>query len=203
MTKLTQAKPKSSVIPKNSPHKIRIIGGTHKRSLIPVPDVPGLRPTPDRVRETLFNWITHLWSGNFSDKAVLDLFAGTGALGFEAASRGSMHVQMIETNKIAQANLRQLRDKLELHQVRIQGHDALMMVKRVGFSRFDLIMLDPPFDSNLLEQVKPILSSIVKPGGLVYVESGSPPELSEEFTLLRQSKAGMVYFRLFQFNPIV
>lgn len=198
------SKPSSSqpkIAPKgSSQHKIRIIGGQFKRTPITVADVPGLRPTPDRIRETVFNWIQHFWAGVYEDKSVLDLFAGSGALGFEAASRGVAHVQMVEPNKTALAQLRQLRDKLQLNQVRIHSQDALSVLKRMDASRFDLVMLDPPFGSDLLEQVKPFLPDIVKPGGLIYIESDSPPELdSSVFTLQRESKAGMVFFRLFQY----
>src|SRR5690554_6979115 len=98
-------------------HVIRIVGGQYRRTPIPVPDVAGLRPTPDRVRETLFNWLAYFWGGDFSDKRVLDLFAGTGALGFEAASRGVEHVQMVESDPIALAALRALRTRLNASQI--------------------------------------------------------------------------------------
>ena len=182
-----------------SQHKIRIIGGEFKRTPIPVVDIPGLRPTPDRIRETLYNWLNHLWDSHYEDKSVLDLFAGTGALGFEAASRGAAHVQMVEPNSLALSHLRQLRDKLKLDRVRIHSQDALAVVRRMDASRFDLVLLDPPSGSDLLAQVKPFLTAIVKKGGLVYIESDKPIELSEEFALLRESKAGMVYFSLFQY----
>lgn len=196
----TSSKPAGASKPAgSSTHKIRIIGGQFKRTPITVPDVPGLRPTPDRIRETVFNWIQHFWGGVYEDKSVLDLFAGSGALGFEAASRGVSHVQMVEPNPLALSHLRQLRDKLKLEQVRIHSQDAVSVLKRMDASRFDLVMLDPPFGSDLLEQVKPYLQSIVKPGGLVYVESDIPAELGEDFSLERESKAGMVFFRLFKF----
>ncbi len=181
-----------------SPQKIRIIGGNLKRMQIPVADVPGLRPTPDRVRETLFNWVHHLWQGNYQDKSVLDLFAGSGALGFEAASRGVQHVQMVESHPKALQNLRETRDKLNLPQVRIHSHDAIKVLSRMDASRFDLIMLDPPFNTDLLTQVKPFLGAIVKPGGLVYIESEQAQTLDSPFELIRESKAGMVFFHLFE-----
>ncbi|NOL50478.1 16S rRNA (guanine(966)-N(2))-methyltransferase RsmD [Pelistega europaea] len=184
---------------KNTPQKIRIIGGSLKRMQLPVADVPGLRPTPDRVRETLFNWIQHLWQGQYADKAVLDLFAGTGALGFEAASRGVSHVQMVEPHPKALQNLRAIRDKFNLSQVRIHSHDALLVLNRMDASRFDLVMLDPPFQSDLLEQVKPFLPNITKPNGLVYIESDKPQALPAPFELIRESKAGMVFFHLFEY----
>lgn len=199
MSKPTQQKTHKPSTKGSSQHKIRIIGGQYKRTPIPVVDIPGLRPTPDRIRETLYNWLNHLWASNYEDKSILDLFAGTGALGFEAASRGASHVQMVEPNPLALSQLRQLRDKLELNQVRIHSQDALSVLRRMDNSRFDLVLLDPPFGTDLLNQVKPYLPSIVKPGGLVYIESDSPIQLSEEFNLLREAKAGMVYFALFEF----
>lgn len=182
----------------SSSQKIRIIGGALKRIQIPVADVPNLRPTPDRVRETLFNWIQHLWQGRYEDKSVLDLFAGSGALGFEAASRGVAHVQMVESHPKALQNLREVRDKLNLQQVRIHSKDALLVLSRMDASRFDLVLLDPPFHSDLLEQVQPYLAVITRPGALIYIESDKPQTLPAPFELIRESKAGMVYFHLFE-----
>lgn len=182
-------------------HAIRIIGGTCRRSLLPVPDIAGLRPTPDRVRETLFNWLNHLWSSHFEDKSVLDLFAGTGALGFEAASRGAFHVQMVENHPIALANLRATRDKLKLNQVRIHSHDAFLVLSRMDNSRFDLVLLDPPFHQGLIEKVIPYLDQILKPNGLVYVESESKICLPEHYSGIREGKAGQVYYQLFERQP--
>src|SRR3546814_10953390 len=90
-----------------------IVGGDYRETPSPVVAAAGLRPTPDRVRETLFNWLRHFWGGNYADKRVLDLFAGTGALGFEAASHGVAHVQMVEINPAAVAALRTLRTRLK------------------------------------------------------------------------------------------
>src|SRR5690606_3927346 len=105
---------------------IRIVGGSYRRTPIAVIDAPGLRPTPDRVRETLFNWLTHLWQGEFADKHVLDLFAGSGALGFEAASRGAGQVVMVETDRRTVQALRALRDKLGAQAVQVRPGDALV-----------------------------------------------------------------------------
>ncbi len=196
MKKITTSLPPKKA---NATQKIRIIGGDLKRMQIPVADVPGLRPTPDRVRETLFNWVHHLWQGNYQDKSVLDLFAGSGALGFEAASRGVQHVQMVESHPKALQNLRETRDKLNLSQVRIHSHDAIKVLSRMDASRFDLVMLDPPFNTDLLTQVKPFLEAIVKPGGLVYIESEQAQMLDSPFELIRESKAGMVFFHLFEY----
>src|SRR5690606_34153489 len=126
-------------------HVVRIVGGDYRKTPIPVVEAAGLRPTPDRVRETLFNWLHHFWNGNYSNKRVLDLFAGSGALGFEAASRGVAHVQMVETNPAAIAALRTLRTRLKADHIRIHAGDALTALKRMTEHSFDLIMLDPPF----------------------------------------------------------
>ena len=183
------------------PQQIRIIGGSLKRSTIPVIDLTNLRPTPDRVRETLFNWLNHFWDSDFSDKSVLDLFAGSGALGFEAASRGAQHVLMVEKHPKAVAALRQFRDKHKLAQVRINDHDAKLALKRMDNSRFDLILIDPPFaDEDLIKDTSAALPGICKNGTLVYVESATPFELPEQFELLRQDKAGASHFYLYYYN---
>ena len=155
---------------------IRIVGGQYRRTPIAVPDVETLRPTPDRVRETLFNWLNHLWGGEFSDKQVLDLFAGSGALGFEAASRGVAHVQMVERDRTAASALRTLRDKLKADMIRIHVGDAMQVTERMDASRFDLILLDPPFGQGWLPRLWPLLPGILTENGLVYVEAETPVE---------------------------
>ena len=177
---------------------IRIVAGQYRRTPIPVVDAPGLRPTPDRVRETLYNWIHHLWSGHFEDKQVLDLFAGSGALGFEAASRGVQHVQMVEQDPRAIAALRNLRDKLKAENVRIHAGDVNLAMKRMDASRFDLILLDPPFGMGWLERLWPALPDLLKPGGLVYLESEKKLNIPDNFQLLRQDSAGNVHYHLVQ-----
>lgn len=181
---------------------IRIVGGQYRRTPIAVPDVETLRPTPDRVRETLFNWLTHLWGGEFADKQVLDLFAGSGALGFEAASRGVAHVQMVERDKTAASALRTLRDKLKADMIRIHVGDAMQVAERMDASRFDLILLDPPFGQGWLPRLWPILPGILTDHGLVYVEAESAIEAPEGFEILRQDKAGAVHFHLLEFAAL-
>lgn len=185
---------------RGKPQKVRIIGGSLKRSTIPIIELEGLRPTPDRVRETLFNWLNYFWDGDFSTKSVLDLFAGSGALGFEAASRGAAHVQMVERHPKAVAALRQFRTKHHLDQVRINDHDAKLVLKRMDDSRYDLIFIDPPFeDADLLAFTGVNLANICKNGTLVYIESAATFELPEDFELLRQDKAGASHFFLYQY----
>ncbi|SAI69678.1 N6-adenine-specific methyltransferase [Bordetella ansorpii] len=181
---------------------IRIVAGQYRRTPIAVPDVPGLRPTPDRVRETLFNWLTHLWGGEFSDKRVLDLFAGSGALGFESASRGVALVQMVERDRGAVSALRTLRDKLRADTVRIHAGDSMEALQRMDASRFDLILLDPPFNQGWLPRLWPLLPAILAEDGLVYVESEGACEPPEGFERLRDGKAGAVHYHLLQFAAL-
>jgi 16S rRNA (guanine(966)-N(2))-methyltransferase RsmD len=208
---------------------IRIVGGQYRRTPIAVIDAPGLRPTPDRVRETLYNWLHHFWGGDFHDKTVLDLFAGTGALGFEAASRGVAHVQMVERDKAALSALRTLRDKLGASQIRIHAGDAMEVLRRMDASRYDLVLLDPPFNQGWLAKVWPLLPGVLADNGLVYVESeaeidlaglsgqaegaeraeGKEPaarteraeraERAEQIETLRKDKAGAVHYALLRF----
>ncbi|WP_459615622.1 16S rRNA (guanine(966)-N(2))-methyltransferase RsmD [Bordetella sp. 2513F-2] len=181
---------------------IRIVAGRYRRTPINVPDVPGLRPTPDRVRETLFNWLAHLWDGRFQDKQVLDLYAGSGALGFEAASRGVAHVQLVERDRGAVSALRALRDKLGAGNVRIHAGDALEALARMDASRYDLVLLDPPFGQGWLPRLWPRLPAILADGGLVYVEAETACDPPDGYTLLRQGKAGAVHYHLLQFAAL-
>lgn len=178
-----------------APHKIRIIGGQYKRTPIPVLDLPGLRPTPDRVRETLFNWLTHLWDGDYADKAVLDAFAGSGALGLEAASRGAGRVLMVESDRRAAAALEALRARLGAAQAEVRAGDALPMLAREPGS-FDLIMLDPPFGQGWLERVLPVAMRALTDDGMLYIEAEAPLVPPEGTELLRQDRAGAVHFQL-------
>jgi len=181
---------------------IRIVGGAYRRTPITVVDAAGLRPTPDRVRETLFNWLTHLWAGEFADKQVLDLFAGSGALGFEAASRGAEFVQMVERDAAAVAALRQLRNKLDARAVRIHHGDALTTLDRTNAPGFHLVMIDPPFHQGWLDRLWPVLPPILAPGALVYAESENPLTAPDGFEILRSDKAGQVHYHLLQFAAL-
>ena len=147
-------------------HEIRIIGGQWRRRLLPVPDMPGLRPTPDRVRETLFNWLGQDLAG----WSVLDAFAGTGALGFEAASRGAANVQMLERDARLVAGLAATKGRLDATAVAITQADALAWMKRAP-AQFDLVLLDPPFDANLFEPALAASLHCVVPQGWVYLEA--------------------------------
>ena len=180
-------------------HTVRIVGGEYRRTPIPVVEAAGLRPTPDRVRETLYNWVNHFWGGEYTDKRVLDLFAGTGALGFEAASRGAAHVQMVESNPQALGALRALRNKLGALQVRVHAGDARMVLDRLDDARFDLVLLDPPFGQDLLSGLWDKLPAVLSPDGLLYIEAESPVRAPAEYEVLRNGKAGHVHFQLLRF----
>ncbi len=181
-------------------HQVRIVGGEYRRTPIPVAEVEHLRPTPDRVRETLFNWLSYFWDGAFSDKRVLDLFAGTGALGFEAASRGAAHVQLVESAPAALAGLRALKSRLGAERIHIHAGDAFVFLQARRTPDYDLLLLDPPFHHGWLERTWPWLGHVLRPNGLVYVESEQMPgDMPPVLTLLRQTRAGRVHGRLFQF----
>jgi 16S rRNA (guanine(966)-N(2))-methyltransferase RsmD len=145
---------------------VRIIGGAFRRQRLPVPDAPGLRPTPDRVRETLFNWLGQDLTG----WSVLDAFAGTGALGFEAASRGAARVQLLEREPVLVRGLHAARTRLGAAGVEIAQADAIAWMRRATAS-FDLVLLDPPFDAGLFETALDAALPCVVPQGWIYLEA--------------------------------
>ncbi|MBD8629093.1 16S rRNA (guanine(966)-N(2))-methyltransferase RsmD [Oxalobacteraceae sp. CFBP 8753] len=187
-------------------HQVRIIGGAFKRTLLPVVDALGLRPTPDRVRETVFNWINHQLANDWDAATVLDLYAGSGALGFEAASRGAASVLMVDNHNPAVRQLEANRDKLKATNVTILRADALTLVRDLATrgQRFDVIFLDPPYQQDLLAKTLPLCTALLKEGGMVYAEAESPllaegdevPEWLAGWEAVRADKAGMVYYHL-------
>jgi 16S rRNA (guanine(966)-N(2))-methyltransferase RsmD len=183
---------------RGAPQRIRIIGGAWKRTPIPVADAPGLRPTPDRVRETLFNWIAHLVP-DLAALRGLDLFAGTGALGFELASRGASHVTLVERDPQVAARLRALREKLAAAQIDIVTGDALAAAARLPERSFDLVFVDPPYDAGLLAPALDAVRRLLAPGGLVYAESAGPLASEAQahgYEVVRSGRAGRVHFYL-------
>ncbi len=180
--------------------RVRIIGGRWKRTPLPVINTAGLRPTPDRVRETLFNWLEHLLPSLELARGV-DLFAGTGALGFELASRGAERVTLIENNRALAEQLERTKQKLAAPQVDIVAGDALSVVARWPDASFDVVFIDPPFDSTLLPPALAAASRLIAPAGLVYVESGVSIEaMLDKHSLhtVRSGRAGRVHFHLLQ-----
>jgi 16S rRNA (guanine(966)-N(2))-methyltransferase RsmD len=175
------------------PHAVRIIGGAWKRSKLPVADRPGLRPTPDRVRETLFNWLGQDLSG----WRCVDAFAGSGALGFEAASRGAAEVLLLEADRTLAASLEATRARLGAPAVTVRCTDALAWLARADGHSTDLVFLDPPFDADLLASALPASLRLLRDDGLIYVESRAAlSELPEGWAVHRQVKAGAVHFAL-------
>ncbi len=181
---------------------VRIISGDWRGRRLPVADVPGLRPTGDRCRETLFNWLQPWVAG--ADCA--DLFAGTGALGFEAASRGAVSVFMIEKHRVAQAVLRQSIEQLQALQVTLHAGGVMSLIENFKPDSFDLVFVDPPFDSNLgglvLERLDK--TGCVRRGGFVYVESPASPfkeiKPPEGWSMWRDQQLGEVRMQLFRRN---
>ena len=176
--------------------EVRIIGGQWKRSRLPVADRPGLRPTPDRVRETLFNWLRQDLIG----WQCLDAFAGTGALGFEAASRGATMVLMNESDGALTTQLSAIAVKLKATNVRIQRGDGVAALRECAAGSMHLLLIDPPFDG---EQFKPALSAAsqaVAKDGFIYLEAPrawTEDELAEmHLELYRHLKAGAVHAHL-------
>jgi 16S rRNA (guanine(966)-N(2))-methyltransferase RsmD len=191
------------------PQHVRIIGGAWKRTQLPVLDALGLRPTPDRVRETVFNWISHQWGNDWSDATVLDLFAGSGALGFEAASRGARSVVMVDTHTPVIRQLDTIKEKLKADAVTPLRGDALASAQSMALrgQRFDLIFLDPPYQQDLLSKSLPLCANLLTEDGLVYVESGAPlpfadagegetPDWLAAWEAIRADRAGIVFYHL-------
>ena len=171
--------------------EVRIIGGQWKRSKLPVPDLPGLRPTSDRIRETLFNWLGQTLTG----WRVLDAFAGSGALGFEAASRGADAVVMIEREAALVDGLRASQKRLQATALTIHRANALNWMLACA-ERFDLIFLDPPFADHLFDRALAAAVPLVTEGGLIYVESPAEIPPPPGFTAWRQGRAGAVHYQL-------
>jgi len=198
------------------PNQVRIIGGQWKRSVLPVLQALGLRPTPDRVRETVFNWINHLRDGDWANARVLDLFAGSGALGFEAASRGAVSVTMVDTHTPVIRQLEDNKTKLRADNVQLLRGDALLTAQGLAArgQRFDLIFLDPPYQQDFLAKVLPLCANLLNEGGIVYAESGlsmvfdenselDKPDWMAPWEVIRADKAGTVYYHLLTYNKMV
>ncbi|MEN9315957.1 MAG: hypothetical protein RIS35_2350 [Pseudomonadota bacterium] len=192
--------------PKDALHRVRIIGGQWKRTPLQVVDAPGLRPTPDRVRETLFNWLGR----DLSTWRCLDLFAGTGALGLEAASRGAAEVWLVEPERRVREAIAQTLRRLDARQVRLFDEPAARALSRARAAdlRFDLVLLDPPFGQGWLDRILPALGPVLSDRARVYVESDAPLDsetvrrlMGPGFRLDRQDRAGQVFYHLIVRSP--
>ena len=174
---------------------MRLIGGLWKRSKLPVADRPGLRPTPDRVRETLFNWL----GPGLAGWRVLDAFAGSGALGFEAASRGAAHVRLLERDPLLVRSLLASRARLQASALQVERADALAWMAGAVRDSLDLVFLDPPFDAGLAAPALVQAARLVAVGGLIYLESADPvAQWPAGLLLHRASRAGAVHSQLFK-----
>jgi 16S rRNA (guanine(966)-N(2))-methyltransferase RsmD len=182
-----------------APGRVRIVGGIWKRTPIAVADLPGLRPTSDRVRETLFNWLSFLRPQTQALRG-LDLFAGTGVLGFELASRGAASVVLVEREPLLVERLRALKERLNAGQVEILPGDAFRVAARLVPGTFDIVFLDPPFDSRVLNSAIERVRTLLAPEGLVYAESDIQIDAEQArnlgLELLRAGQAGRVRFHL-------
>lgn len=191
--------------PASAPNEVRIIGGQWKRTLLPVPSHPGLRPTPARVRETLFNWLGQ----DLQSLRCLDAFAGTGALGFEAASRGAAEVVLVEQEAGLLSALSRTKTKLTADTVRVERGDGVAALRQRSGRGLDVVFLDPPFaegqnDALVLSALTAARAAIGETG-LIYLEAPrvwSPDELAPiGLQVHRQGKAGQVAFHLLRLLP--
>ncbi len=188
-TKKTAVRPGAS-------RQLRIIGGQWRGRRLAFPDVSGLRPTPDRVRETVFNWL----QGVIEGARCLDLYAGSGALGFEAASRGAGQVVLVDADTRVATRLREHVTALGAEQIEVV-HASAQSYLATTPEPFDIVFLDPPFRQGLLAEVVAMLGTrtLLKPGGYVYMEAEAElgePALPDGWELVRSKKAGDVGYHL-------
>ena len=176
-------------------NRVRIIGGAWRSRLVSFPSRGDLRPTPDRVRETLFNWLGQDLTG----RTCLDLFAGSGALGFEAASRGARRVVMVERDPLVFRALAANRAALDAAAVELNRADALEFL-RAGDEAYDVVFVDPPFRSDYWPRVAPLLSRRLAPEALVYCESAAGAEAPPGWESVKRDRAGRVSYQLLRRN---
>ena len=183
------------------PGEVRIIGGQWKRTRLKVADMPGLRPTPDRVRETLFNWLGQDLTGWVG----VDAFAGTGALGLEAASRGAKQVLLIEQNAQLVTQLKASKAQLNAQTVQVIKGEGVHALQQCAPGTVDVVFLDPPFEAKLFEPALKAAARAIAPQGFIYLEA---PELWSDERLLplglkvcKHLKAGAVHAHLIQKTP--
>ena len=183
-------------------NRVKIIAGKFRGRWIEFPDVEGLRPTGNRIRETLFNWLGQRMDG----MRCLDLFAGSGALGFEAASRGAAEVVMVEYAPAAIASLKANRERLGASMCAIERGDALLFMGN-SHGHFDVIFADPPFASGFMDRVLEKAGARLTETGLLYCEWGAPIDqllanpVCTDWEIVRQGKAGVVHFALLKRRP--
>ncbi len=181
------------------PGRLRIVAGKWRSRLLPVAEVAGLRPTSERVRETLFNWLAPTIDG----ASCLDLYAGSGALGFEALSRGAANVRFVEKSKVAVNVIRANIDALEASGANVRCADAMQYLHRGDGERFDLVFLDPPFATENLQELCRLLqqSGRLAAGARIYLEQDkgrSAPALPNGWSVWREKTAGKVRYSLLE-----
>jgi 16S rRNA (guanine(966)-N(2))-methyltransferase RsmD len=174
-----------------SAHRVRIIGGRHRGRRIAVPDAPGLRPTPDRVRETLFNWLGQDLAG----RTTLDLYAGTGALTLEAQSRGAALSVAVDRNAALVRGLDRAARAIGIDSIEVHADDALRHLARET-RRFDVVFLDPPFAEDPWRALFTQLPARLAHGARVYAEAAHDLDAPTGWTLLRRDRAGGVHYHL-------
>jgi len=189
---MPQAKPRKHSA---APGRVRIVAGAWRGRRIDVPQRRDLRPTPDRVRETLFNWLGQRLPG----AVCLDLYAGSGVLGFEAASRGAARVVLVEHDRAALASLHATRTALDAQQVEIVASDALRYLERVE-RRFDVVFLDPPFRQNVWPALFERLPRCLASGARISVEAPVAQDAPQGWRELRRLRAGQVSLQLMQWG---
>jgi 16S rRNA (guanine966-N2)-methyltransferase len=205
----TQSTPERPPTPKKAKHptharhaaqEVRVIGGAFKRSKLAVVDAPGLRPTPNRVRETLFNWL----GASLDGWHCADLFAGTGALGIEAASRGAAKVVLVERQAKAVLSLKAALLRLKAQGCEVLQMDAMSAANTLPRQSFDVVFIDPPFDTAVHAHAAKVAMPLLKDTGLLYIEAPDDATLKAVaevgYALHKQSKAGSVWFALFTQN---
>ena len=170
---------------------VRISAGEWRSRLLKFPDVDGLRPTPDRVRQTVFNWLGQELHG----LSCLDLFAGTGVMGFEALSRGAKLAVLVEKSRIAHQALVDNKAALKATNAQAFNIDALQFLKQ-NQQKFDVIFLDPPYNQGLLDQVLPMIKTALSEDGLIYVEAEFALGDSADWQVYKHGKAGNVFYHL-------
>lgn len=174
---------------------VRINAGEWRSRLIKFPDAEGLRPTPERVRQTVFNWLGQDLTG----KTCLDLFAGTGVMGFEALSRNAKAVVLVEKTSVVYQSILENKATLQANSAQVLNMDALNFLGK-NQQLFDLVFLDPPYNQGWLDKVLPLLPVHLNKDGLVYAEAEYAIQPGDTWQIIKQSKAGNVFYHLLKFS---
>jgi 16S rRNA (guanine966-N2)-methyltransferase len=172
-------------------NQVRINAGVWRSRLLTFPNAEGLRPTPDRVRQTVFNWLGQDLTG----RTCLDLFSGTGVMGFEALSRNAKQVTMVEYSKVVSTSLKKNQDLLRAENCQILNMDAMQFLA-TNAQLFDVIFCDPPYQKQWINKLLPLLSQHLSKEGVLYAEAEYAIESNTEWEVMKHGKAGNVYYHL-------